>query len=123
MEEDGSRGQPGDDEMDVGIDAEAGRLATRPAVQARGGRCLLSLVAFGAAMAGVVFFCTQAWVAMGPWSNWRVNGPLTVLQLPWMTLAGDLGLALLCGTAACGAFLLGSALTGLIAERKHPLMP
>ena len=49
--------------------------------------------------------------------------PFTLLKLPWLTIAGNLGLALVCGAAACGAFLLGSLLTGLVAERKHPLMP
>jgi hypothetical protein len=101
--------------MDTGMDAPANLDAEEPARRGRG--CMLSLLGFCVGMAGVVFFCAQAWAAMGPWSSWRVDGPLIVLKLPWVTIAGDLALALVCGGAACGAFLLGSALTGLIAER------
>ncbi len=108
-----------DAETNAGMVPGTRRTATERRVRG----CLLSLVGFCAAMAGVVFFCAQAWTAMGPWATWRIDGPFTLLKLPWLTIAGNLGLALVCGAAACGAFLLGSLLTGLVAERKHPLMP
>jgi hypothetical protein len=84
---------------------------------------VLSAGVFLVGMAGVVFFCAQAWIASGPMNNWRINGPLNIFSLPWSDIVGDLLPAILCGAVACGAFIAGSARTGAFAERRHPLIP
>ncbi|HEX6123224.1 MAG TPA: hypothetical protein VFY89_08685 [Ktedonobacterales bacterium] len=87
------------------------------------GGCALSLLVFGAAMAGIGYFCEQGLAIAGSLDLLRAQGPFIVLHLPWEDILAYIGLALGCGVVACLAFLAGSARTGLVAERRHPLIP